>query len=154
MQGSVKCGQKRGRRVRHSARGARTVDSAVRLDGVQQKGHDQPRALVVHANTMLRALAGKEDWKRVHGRMACKAAGSQVPPPTAWHEPECGSYYPHLSTHPFHEPGDAWYSERVAAAVALAALSSSVAVGTYSSPPPPPPPPSPPPAVQLQAWRT
>ena len=98
---------------------ARTVDSAVRLDGVQQKGHDQPRALVVHASTMLRALAGKEDWKRVHGRMACKAAGSQVPPPTAWHEPECGSYYPHLSTHPFHEPGDAWYSERVAAAVAL-----------------------------------
>ena len=71
------------------------------------------------APKMLRALAGKEDWKRVHGRMACKAAGAHVPPPTEWHEPECGSYYPHLSTHPFHEPRDPWYSERVATAVEL-----------------------------------
>lgn len=69
---------------------------------------------------MLRALAGKEEWQRVYGRMACKATtGLHVPPPTEWHEPECGSYYPYLSAHPFYEPGDPWYGERVAQAVAL-----------------------------------
>ena len=66
---------------------------------------------------MLKALAGKEEWSRVHGRMAAKAANACVPPPTKWHEPECTSFYPGLSAHPFHELCNA--HERLTEAVEL-----------------------------------
>jgi aspartate beta-hydroxylase len=63
-------------------------------------------------------LAGREDWRRVHGRMAARATGG-VPAPTKWHEPENDGYYPLLSTHPFYGPSDAGWSERLAAACEL-----------------------------------
>ena len=65
----------------------------------------------------LQALAGREEWARLGGRMRAKKQGERVPPPTKWHEAEA-DLYPGLAAHPFHEPTDGWYCERVAEAVA------------------------------------
>ena len=63
-------------------------------------------------------FAKSADWARVYGRMQAKQAAKLPPPLTPWHEPEA-LLYPGLSTHPFHEPTDPWWCDRVASAVAL-----------------------------------
>lgn len=54
----------------------------------------------------------------MHGRIVAKRSKKPPPPLTRWHEPEAW-LYPGLSTHPFHEPADAWWCARVAEASAL-----------------------------------
>ena len=74
------------------------------------------------AFSMMQSGQGGEEWARVAGRMQAKRLakerGTRPAALTEWHDPGA-LLFPLLSTHPFHEPDDPWWCDRVSEAVAL-----------------------------------